>query len=93
MSVPGTALAVRVFRLKGRNPLFCDVLNKREQWPQWSLARLDKTPEAIFPLVLFRQRGAIGLMRIDQARGITMRRPEIQTLNPTAFRCPSLSPT
>src|ERR1700730_3196751 len=43
-----------------------------------SLSRLDEAPKATFPPVLLRQRGAIGLMRIDRACSISMRRERIE---------------
>src|SRR3984893_18331931 len=43
-----------------------------------SLSHLDEAPKATFPPVLLRQRGAIGVMRIDRACSISMRRQRIE---------------
>src|ERR1700730_13475134 len=43
-----------------------------------SLSHLDEAPKATFPSVLLRQRGAIGVMRIDRACNISMRRERIE---------------
>jgi hypothetical protein len=43
-----------------------------------SLSRLDEAPKATFSPVLLRQRCAIGLMRIDRACRISMRRERIE---------------
>jgi hypothetical protein len=40
-------------------------------------SHLDEAPKATFPSVLLRQRGAIGVMRIDRACNISMRRERI----------------
>jgi hypothetical protein len=43
-----------------------------------SLSHLDEAPKATFPPVLLRQRGAVGVMRIDRACSISMRRERIE---------------
>ncbi len=43
-----------------------------------SLSRLDEAPKATFPPVLLRQRGAIGVMRMNRACSISMRRERIE---------------
>src|ERR1700732_3494210 len=43
-----------------------------------SLSHLDEAPKATFPPVFLRQRGAIGVRRIDRACSISMRREHIE---------------